>query len=227
MTKNIAVPRGTTDISPSETPLWRTIEAKARQVLHYYHFHEIRTPLFEKTGLFKRSLGQTSDVVNKQLLTLASDKKEGYALRPEGTAPIVRSYIENSLDRKESVTRLYYIGPMFRGERPQKGRLRQFHQIGAEVIGSATESPLIDAEMIALNVRLLEAFGLKDFELKINTLGSAKDKANFSKKLRALLKPKVRELCEDCQNRFERQHDSRYFAPRGNFVYGFYFLTTK
>ena len=161
-------------------------------------------PLFEETGLFKRSLGQTSDVVNKQLIELKSDKEEGFSLRPEGTASVVRAYIENSLDRKENSSKLFYMGPMFRGERPQRGRLRQFHQIGVEVIGSSTAHPYVDAEVIALNINLLEAFGLNNFELKINTLGSPKDKENFSQSLRALLKPQIANLCDDCQNRFER-----------------------
>jgi len=204
MAKKISVPRGTTDILPSEIPVWRVIETKARQILNNFNYKEIRTPLFEETGLFKRSLGQTSDVVNKQLLTLASDKEEGFSLRPEGTASIVRAYIENSLDRKENCSKLFYMGPMFRGERPQKGRLRQFHQIGVEVIGSSTAHPYVDAEVIALNCNLLEAFGINNFELKINTLGSPKDKENFSRSLHTLLKPHIAKLCDDCQVRFER-----------------------
>lgn len=204
MVKKISVPRGTTDILPTDVSSWRAIETKARQILNNFNYKEIRTPLFEETGLFKRSLGQTSDVVNKQLLTLVSDKEEGFSLRPEGTASVVRAYIENSLDRKESCSKLFYMGPMFRGERPQKGRLRQFHQIGVEVIGSSTAHPYVDAEVIVLNVKLLEAFGLKNFQLKINTLGSPKDKESFSKSLRMLLKPQIANLCDDCQNRFDR-----------------------
>ena len=204
MTKKISAPRGTADILPADTPVWRDIEDKARRILHNYNYKEIRTPLFEETGLFKRSLGQTSDVVNKQLLELASDKREGFSLRPEGTASIVRSYIENSLDRKESISKLFYLGPMFRGERPQRGRLRQFHQIGAEVIGPASGHAYIDAELITLNVRLLQEFGLKDFCLKINTLGSCEDKENFSVQLRKDLKGHLKKLCNECQNRFDR-----------------------
>ena len=204
MVKKISIPRGTTDILPAEIPLWRVIETKSRQILQNYNYKEIRTPLFEETGLFKRSLGQNSDVVNKQLLELVSDKEEGFSLRPEGTASVVRAYIESSLDRKENSSKLFYMGPMFRGERPQKGRLRQFHQIGVEVIGPLTEHPFVDAEVIALNMRLLEAFGLSNFELKINTLGSTQDKENFSKSLRVLLKPRISDLCNDCQDRFER-----------------------
>lgn len=199
------VPRGTSDILPSEISQWQDIEAKARRVLATYHFAEIRTPIFEQTSLFKRSLGQTSDVVNKQLLELVSpDKEEGFALRPEGTASVARSYIENSMDRQGGISKLFYIGAMFRGERPQKGRLRQFHQIGVEVIGANTATPYLDAEVIALNVELLKTLGVNDFRLKLNTLGSPQDKENFAQALRKSLQPDVSKLCEDCQDRFER-----------------------
>jgi histidyl-tRNA synthetase len=208
MTKQISVPRGTADILPSDIPLWQEVETKARKILKVYGFSEIRTPIYEDIGLFKRSLGQTSDVVNKQLLEIAAagdEKKENeYALRPEGTAAVVRSYIENRLDAKESLSKLFYIGPMFRGERPQKGRLRQFHQIGLESIGPNTTSPFLDAEMIGTSVRLLHEFGISQFTLKINSLGTQEDKENFSRLLREKLKSKLRELCEDCQSRFER-----------------------
>ncbi len=211
MTKHISVPRGTADILPSEIPLWQQVESKARSLLKIYGFSEIRTPIYEDIGLFKRSLGQTSDVVNKQLLEIAppaaagDDKKESeYALRPEGTAAVVRSYIENRLDTKEGLSKLFYIGPMFRGERPQKGRLRQFHQIGLESIGPNSASPYLDAEMIGASVRLLHEFGISQFTLKLNSLGTHEDKENFSKLLREKLKSKLNELCEDCRSRFER-----------------------
>ena len=206
MMKQFSAPRGTKDLLPSEILLWREVETKARQILSNYNYQEIRTPIFEETGLFKRSLGQTSEVVNKQLLELASNKgeEEGFALRPEGTAPIVRAYIENGLDRQEGITKLFYIGPMFRGERPQKGRLRQFHQIGVEVLGADTSNPYLDAEVIALNVNILKVLGLNNFKLRINTLGSLQDKENFSSHLRGLLQSKKSGLCEDCQDRFER-----------------------
>lgn len=205
MVDRILLPRGTADILPDEAPLWQAIEKKARQLLQVYNYKEIRTPVFEETLLFKRSLGQTSDVVNKQLLELASHNEEsGYALRPEGTASVVRSYIENSFDKKESISKFFYIGPMFRGERPQKGRLRQFHQIGVEVIGPGTLTPLLDAEVINLSVELSKAFGLNDYKLKINSLGTLKDKEHFSLFLRKQLKEHLHSLCEECQTRFER-----------------------
>ena len=204
MTNKYSLPRGTADILSIESPLWQQIESSARHICHLYNFKEIRTPLFEETALFKRSLGQTSDVVNKQLLELASNKEEGFALRPEGTASIVRSYIENSFDKKENLSKLYYIGPMFRGERPQKGRLRQFHQIGVEAIGPESSSPYLDAEVISLSLAILKGLGLKEFQLKINTLGTPQDKENFSKSLRESLEGKKSSLCADCQDRFDR-----------------------
>jgi len=212
MAKKFSVPRGTTDILPAEMSLWQDVEDKARQILANYNYREIRTPVFEETELFARSMGKTSDVVQKQMLNLQSQKKSDagdihtgeLSLRPEGTASVVRSYIENSLDRKENISKFFYIGPMFRGERPQKGRLRQFHQVGVEVIGPGTFHPYLDAEVIALNVSLLKFFGLKDFKLKINTLGFQEDKEKLSKNLRKLLKLKLLSLCADCQQRFER-----------------------
>lgn len=212
MTKKISAPRGAADILPAEMPMWQDIEAKARPIFAHYNYQEIRTPAFEETELFARSIGKTSDVVQKQMLNLRSQTKGDavdihageLSLRPEGTAPVVRAYIENGLDRKENISKFFYIGPMFRGERPQKGRLRQFHQIGVEAIGPGAVHPYLDAEVIALNVGLLKAFGLQDFEVKINTLGSLKDKENFSKNLRVRLESRVSDLCADCQQRFER-----------------------
>ncbi len=204
MNKKFAAPRGTNDILPDETPLWEDLESKARKICKSYGYHEIRTPIYEETTLFKRSLGQTSDIVNKQLLELATDKEEGYALRPEGTAAVVRSYIENNFDAKEILSKFFYIGPMFRGERPQKGRLRQFHQIGVEAIGSNSASPYLDVEMIALAMHLLNELGVKGLKLKINSLGSKEDKEHISIWLRSEFAKHKKNLCEDCQNRFER-----------------------
>ncbi len=212
MANKFSAPRGTADILPEETLLWQDLEAKTRELMRVYGYREIRTPIFEETALFARSLGQSSDVVQKQMLNLAknvspgqeSQEDGGLSLRPEGTASIVRSYIENSLDKKEGLSKLYYVGPMFRGERPQKGRLRQFHQIGVEVIGPNSFHPYLDAEVIALSVRILEQFGIKDFELRINSLGSNEDKRNFSTVLRERLKKDMGKLCPECQSRFER-----------------------
>jgi histidyl-tRNA synthetase len=203
--KTFAVPRGTSDILPDAIPLWESLESKARKICKSYGYREIRTPVYEDINLFKRSLGQTSDVVNKQLLELASSKEdEGLALRPEGTASVVRSYIENSFDGKESLSKLFYLGPMFRGERPQKGRLRQFHQIGVEAIGPNSTSPFMDAEVIALAMHLLGEMGVAKPFLRINSLGSKEDKANISLWLRGEFTKHINELCEDCRSRFER-----------------------
>lgn len=212
MTPKFSAPRGTIDILPDEIVAWQNLEETARDILRIYRYQEIRTPIFEETGLFVRSLGGTTDVVQKQMLNLSfpkedtesSLKSEGLSLRPEATASIVRSYIQNSFDKKESLSKLYYIGPMFRGERPQKGRLRQFHQIGVEAIGPNSSFPPLDAEIIALSVHLLTSFGLKDFKLKINSLGTKEDKEKFSDFLREQLRKSISSLCEDCQHRFER-----------------------
>lgn len=202
MVEKIIAPRGTSDILPEEITLWRQIEVAARRILENYGYAEIRTPIFEETGLFVRSLGQTSDVVQKQILQLATEKQNGLALRPEGTAGVVRAYIEHDMDKKQNLAKLYYIGPMFRGERPQKGRLRQFHHIGVEAIGMA--QPFLDVEVIALSVNLLKGFGLAGFKLKINSLGSPEDKKNLSIFLRDQLQVNISHLCEDCRQRFER-----------------------
>lgn len=176
-----------------------------------YDYKEIVTPLFEDKDLFVRSIGQTSDIVEKQMLALAGQRQEeqegktsNLVLRPEGTAPIVRSYIQNHLDKKENLSKFFYIGPMFRGERPQKGRLRQFHQIGAEAIGPGSASPYLDAEMVILCTDLLKTLGLNGFEVTINTLGTGDDKKNFSSILRGKLEPRVKDLCPDCRQRIER-----------------------
>lgn len=213
------VPRGTSDILPDATPLWEALEFLARKICKSYGYREIRTPIFEDVNLFKRSLGATTDIVNKQLLELVSSQREKpaesgsngdriflneYALRPEGTAAVVRSYLENSLDKIEPLSKLFYIGPMFRGERPQKGRLRQFHQIGVEAIGPNSSSPLLDAEVITLAMHLLKELGVKEPQLKINSLGSKEDKARISTWLRGELAKQKERLCPECQARFER-----------------------
>ncbi len=209
---SFSVARGTADILPGDVLAWQEIEAKARQILFTYHYQEIRTPIFEETELFARSMGQTSDIVSKQMLSLQKNTREGesgeskksYSLRPEGTASIVRSYIENNLDKKENLSKLFYLGPMFRGERPQKGRLRQFHQIGAEAIGPNSASPFLDAEIIALSIVLLQSFGIQQYTLKLNSLGSQENKKNFSDLLRKQIYDQKSSLCPLCQDRFER-----------------------
>jgi histidyl-tRNA synthetase len=209
-------PRGTSDILPDSISAWSDVEAKSRKLFKCYGYREIRTPLFEEVSLFKRSLGETTEVVNKQLLEVRSQRETsqdgsqaggsdaGLALRPEGTAPVVRAYNQYDLGREEFLSKLFYIGPMFRGERPQKGRLRQFHQIGAEAIGRGADHPLLDAEMIALAVNLLKSFGVEGFKLRINSLGTAEDKSRFALWLRDELKDKIKVLSPECQAQYER-----------------------
>ncbi len=202
MAKNFLIPRGTADILPAFIPHWHDLEQKSRRILEIYGFREIRTPVFEETALFVRSLGDATDVVQKQMLTIAGGKEDNLSLRPEGTAAIVRSYIENDIDKKQGLAKFYYIGAMFRGERPQKGRLRQFHQIGVEAMGPTAS--LLDAEVIALAAHLLAECGISGYKLRINSLGTPEDKKKFSGHLRENLRKQLPSLCEDCQSRFER-----------------------
>ncbi|MEI8011749.1 MAG: histidine--tRNA ligase [Candidatus Omnitrophota bacterium] len=204
----ILSPRGTSDILPDQIAAWQSLETTARTFFKTYGYSELRTPVFEEAGLFKRSLGETTEVVNKQLLEVKSQRSEsedaGFCLRPEGTAAVVRAYNQHNMGREEFLSKLFYIGPMFRGERPQKGRLRQFHQIGAEAIGRGADHPLLDAEMMALAVNILKSSGVSDFKLKINSLGSAQDKQKFAQWLRDELKGKIGHLSGICQDQYER-----------------------
>ncbi len=211
MSKTYLSPRGTADILPDEAAAWLEIERKARRLFHLYRYCEIRTPVFEETALFSRSIGETSDIVQKQMLHLAppvagegAPRLPVFSLRPEGTASVVRAYIQHRLDQREPLSKLYYIGPMFRGERPQKGRLRQFHQIGVEALGPASTSPALDAEVIALSAAVLDAAGVADVRLRVNTLGSLEDKEALSGFLRRVLETRRSGLCPDCRDRFER-----------------------
>jgi histidyl-tRNA synthetase len=192
---------GTKDILPQEAALWHKLEEISRHIFSLYNFKEIRAPLIEEASLFNRSLGQSSEIVQKQMF-LIKNKEETYALRPEGTASIVRSYLENNLDKTKGFVKLYYIGPMFRLERPQKGRLRQFHHIGCEAIGSP--EPNLDAEIIFLADNLLRAFSIEGYKIKINSLGCAKDKKALAINLHNALKEKLTELCPDCKVRFKK-----------------------
>ncbi|MDD5255681.1 MAG: histidine--tRNA ligase, partial [Candidatus Omnitrophica bacterium] len=191
---------GTRDILPQESSQWQALENLARRVFGLYAYQEIRTPLLEDAGLYNRSLGESTEIVQKQMF-LVHNKEDLYALRPEGTASILRAYIENNLDKSAGLSRLYYMGPMFRLERPQKGRLRQFHHIGAEVIGST--EPQVDIEVISLSMGLLDAWGVKGSELLVNSLGCAKDRKNLMQMLGGSLKSRLHELCDDCKIRVE------------------------
>ena len=185
---------GTKDILPEEVVQWQNIEVTARKIFSFYNYKEIRSPLIEEADLFNRSLGESTEIVQKQMF-LVKNKEDLYALRPEGTASVVRAYIENNLDKKDSFVKFYYIGPMFRLERPQKGRLRQFHHLGCEVIGSG--DPFVDVEIISLANSLLKGLGVSDYKIKINSLGCTKDKLALAENLRKNLQGQISKLCDD------------------------------
>jgi histidyl-tRNA synthetase len=201
--------RGTRDLLPPETALWNFVESAVRDVFRAYNFQEIRTPIFESTELFARGVGEETDIVSKEMFTwedrgrAASEKGQSITLRPENTAGVVRAYIEHNLwDR--GLSKLYYIGPQFRRERPQKGRYRQFYQIGAEVIGppsAGSESPARDAEVLEMLATLLDRLGITGWTLELNSVGSASDRARFNEALRAALAPVVGQMCSVCQRR--------------------------
>jgi histidyl-tRNA synthetase len=201
--------RGTRDLLPPETALWNFVEAAARDVFHSYNFQEIRTPIFEETLLFARSVGEETDIVSKEMYTWEdrgrgqSEKGQSLTLRPENTAGVVRAYVEHKLwDR--GLNKLYYMGPQFRRERPQKGRYRQFYQIGAETIGpssAGSESPARDAEMLEMLVTFLNRLGIDDWTLQLNSVGCPNDRAAYNQALRKALEPVVDKMCGDCQRR--------------------------
>jgi len=191
---------GTKDILPDEVDYWQTIEATARNIFSFYNYREIRTPIIEEASLFNRTLGVTTEIVQKQMF-LIHNQKDTYALRPEGTAAIARSYLENHLDKTSGFIKLYYIGPMFRLERPQKGRLRQFHHIGYEAIGSQEAN--LDVEVIGLADQLLKDFSIADYKIKINSLGCPKDKQALALALKGGLQKEKQKLCPDCQSRLK------------------------
>ncbi len=193
-------PRGTSDILDLDIQLWRKIFEKSRKIFSLFGFSEMITPIFEDSGLFVRSLGDGSDIVSKQMLEIKT-KERPLILRPEGTASIIRAYLEHRLDKKEGFKKISYIGPMFRGERPQKGRLRQFTHIGAEAIGSY--SPALDAEVILLMTKLLNSFGLNDYVINLNSVGCTKDKDKLKSILKQELGSKSSKLCPNCQKRLK------------------------
>src|SRR5271157_4212792 len=177
--------KGMRDILPPSSAVWNQVEASAREVFRTYNYQEIRTPILEETALFARGVGEETDIVSKEMYTFDDRDGSSLTLRPEATASVIRAYIEHRLDQKPGVQKLYYIGPMFRRERPQKGRYRQFYQIGAEAIGS--ESPLIDAEVIEMVMHLLEETGIRGSELLINSVGSKASRVRFNAALREKL----------------------------------------
>jgi histidyl-tRNA synthetase len=201
--------RGTRDLLPPETALWNHVDKVVREVFRTYNFQEIRTPIFEETQLFARGVGEETDIVAKEMYTwedrgrAASDHGQSLTLRPENTAGVVRAYIEHKLGDR-GLNKLYYIGPQFRRERPQKGRYRQFYQIGAEVIGpttSGSESPARDAELLEMLATLLDRLGIKNWNLQLNSVGSSSDRAKYNEVLRKALEPVKDKMCADCQRR--------------------------
>ena len=213
MSKALQAPRGTRDLLPPDTHLWNHVEALARHVFVRYGFGEIRTPIFEQTQLFARGVGEETDIVSKEMFTwedrgrAASESKgQSLTLRPENTAGVVRAYIEHQLGDNGMLQKLYYIGPQFRRERPQKGRYRQFYQIGAEVIGPPTagsESPVRDAEVLEMLATFLNELGLAGWTLELNSVGDATDRPRYLAALREALSASISKMCEDCRRRYE------------------------
>lgn len=193
---------GTQDILPGTVEKWQFVEQKAREICRRFNFREIRTPIFEATELFQRGVGETTDIVEKEMYTFVDRGDRSITLRPEGTAGVVRSYVENKLYGEPDVSKLYYIGPMFRYERAQAGRYRQFHQFGVEAIGAV--DPALDAEVIALGYTFYTEVGLKGVRVEINSVGTPSVRAAFREKLLAYLEPKREILCKDCQARMDR-----------------------
>ena len=201
MAKIIKVQKGTKDILPQEVEQWHRLEKNALEIFTRYGYKEIRTPIFEATELFARGVGDTTDIVNKEMYTFEKSERS-LTLRPENTAGVVRSFIENGMARLSAPVKLWYKGPMFRYERPQAGRQRQFHQVGVEMFG--IKEPTADAEVILLAVNYLKSLGLNDLEVEINSLGCPKCREEYKRKIKEVLKPEFDNLCEDCQNRYEK-----------------------
>ncbi len=197
----IKVQKGTKDILPQEIESWHNLEAKALELFTNYGYKEIRTPIFEATELFARGVGDTTDIVNKEMYTFEKSDRS-ITLRPENTAGVVRSFIENGMFRQPMPVKLWYKGPMFRYERPQAGRQRQFHQIGVEMFGIA--EPTADAEAILLATEYLKSLGLNDLTVEINSLGCPECREEYKKRIKEVLKPEFDNLCEDCKSRYEK-----------------------
>ena len=195
-------PRGTKDILPDGVERWRYVEGKIRDICERFGYREIRTPLFEHTELFQRGIGDTTDVVEKEMYTFLDRGGRSITLRPENTAAAVRAYLEHKLYAEDALTKLFYIGSMFRFDRPQKGRFREFHQFGVEALGEA--SPAVDAEIILLAVRFLESLGLKELSLSINSVGDPACRPVYRQKLKDFFKEKLDGLCDDCRSRYDR-----------------------
>lgn len=194
--------KGTKDILPDEITGWQQVESIVRRVMHDFNYREIRTPEFEQTGLFARSIGELTDIVSKEMYTFLDRSEDSLTLRPEGTAAVLRAYIQNNLGEQSPLTKLYYIGPMFRQERPQAGRLRQFHQFGAEALGASSQ--LLDVEMMILPLEIYKQLGIDRFSLKINSVGCKKCRPAYKKLLQTELRKVSSRLSPDSQARIEQ-----------------------
>ena len=195
-------PRGTKDILPDTVGDWNYGEGEIRELCRRFGYSEIRTPIFEHTELFQRGIGEGTDVVDKEMYTFTDRGERSITLRPENTASAVRAYLQNKLYAQSNLVKLFYIGSMFRYDRPQAGRMREFHQFGVEALGEA--NPAVDAEVILLAMNLLEGLGLKDLELSINSVGCPKCRSKYRNMLQDFFRDKLEDLCEDCRSRFER-----------------------
>ncbi|WP_066173553.1 histidine--tRNA ligase [Bacillus marinisedimentorum] len=199
----IKIPRGTQDILPGDVEAWQLIEEKAKEICRRYNYHEIRTPIFEHTELFQRGVGETTDIVQKEMYTFEDRGGRSLTLRPEGTASTVRAYVQHKMfGNATQPVKLYYIGPMFRYERPQSGRMRQFVQFGIEAMGS--DDPAVDAEVIALAMDFYRELGLKHLKLMLNSLGDRESREAHREALISHFKPQIEEFCSDCQVRLEK-----------------------
>ncbi|MHB1455523.1 MAG: histidine--tRNA ligase [Armatimonadota bacterium] len=196
-----SAPRGTADILPSDSPRWRFLENRFRETCRLFGYEELRTPTFEETELFTRSIGEHTDIVGKEMYTFTDKGGRSITLRPEGTAPVVRAYLQHKLYGETPVNKVYYIGSIFRYERPQAGRFREHHQVGIEAIGS--KDPAIDAEVISLAMQYLTSLGISNLMLKINSVGCPNCRPAYRETLRQAVAPYVSELCESCRNRYD------------------------
>ncbi len=194
--------RGTADLLGDELARWDMLERRAKAIAHRYGYQELRTPIIEEASLFLRAIGETTDIVQKEMFLFEDRGGKPVVLRPEGTSAIVRAYLEHHLHKTIGFAKLFYLGPMFRAERPQAGRMRQFHQIGAEAIGS--NSPWVDAELIALCVELVKASGISRFTVWLSSMGCRDDQQRAAARLRDVLQPHREQLCETCQARMEK-----------------------
>jgi histidyl-tRNA synthetase len=192
---------GTKDILPNEIPNWNNLEGVVRNAMKAFNYKEIRTPIFEETRLFSRGIGEATDIVGKEMYTFLDRSETSITLKPEMTASVVRALLEHSLDKQSQLNKLFYISPMFRQERPQAGRFRQFHQFGAEALGSTASA--LDAEMIILAYQILKGLGLTNFTVKINSLGVPSSRENYKTLLKEYLSDKLNELSEESQRRYE------------------------